>query len=785
MRPHRLSELTRACRFYVLIVSAVGLCVAGFALVKLYESPVSYEWFTLAALTLLTGTFTVRIPGIPARLSVSDTFVFASVLLFGPEAGTITVLLDALIISLRLGHHTRAPFRVVFNVSVAAVSTWAAAHVFFGLSGIPPYSIEHTQLGRILLPLLLFTLTYFLLNSWLVTFALALEQGRPPIPIWKHNFLWLSVNYFGGASVAALLVSYTKVIDLSTLGIIVPLLLISYLTFKTSLGRIEDANKHLKEVNQLYLSTIETLAMAIDAKDQITHGHIRRVQQHAVSLARALGVKDERQIKAIEAAALLHDMGKLAIPEYILNKPGKLSPDEFAIMKTHAAIGADILSSIAFPYPVVPIVRHHHESWDGSGYPAGLKGTAIPLGARVLSVVDCFDALTSDRPYRPKVSASDAFAVLLQRRGTMYDPLVVDTFINGYQEVSLALPEGATSPVLKSISARMSPQREPSGGDGDAVTALRAAFDFLGMVSPTSSGLPVNALGDILSERLRIVVPHKTIVLFGLDSTGTALEERLQRGAQISALNGVRIPLGQRLSGWVAANQNAIWNSDAALDCGAESAEAVGVKLCSSIPLLHQEALVGVFSLYGTAEQEVSLSQRYLLEAMARPLAVALAQAERSREAACIDARSGPARECALAVLDAYMSHGRNQRASANGDSATVAVITCGAQSQSEETERGSMIEIQANLVQALQGRGYLLRVSDASYLAVSAGPLSGEGRTKVDEPLATLCTSAIQNGGHRTAVFVRELRSAFELRGVLKDGSTLRPTWDGGDWVH
>ena len=134
--------------------------------------------------------------------------------------------------------------------------------------------------------------------------------------------------------------------------------------------------------------------MAIDAKDQVTHGHIRRVQTYAVGLAQHIGIKDDELIRAIEAAALLHDMGKLAIPEYILNKPGPLTPAEFERMKLHASIGADILSSINFPYPVVPIVRHHHENGDGSGYPSGLSGTSIPIGARILSVVDCYDALT-------------------------------------------------------------------------------------------------------------------------------------------------------------------------------------------------------------------------------------------------------------------------------------------------------------------------------------------------------------------------------------------------------
>src|SRR5262249_946846 len=172
-----------------------------------------------------------------------------------------------------------------------------------------------------------------------------------------------------------------------------------------------------------------------DAKDQITHGHIRRVQAYAVGLARHVGVKDEQLIKAIEAAALLHDMGKLAVPEYILNKPGKLTPAEFEKMKLHASVGADILSAIHFPYPVVPIGRHHYEFWNGGGYPDGLKGTEIPIGARILAIVDCFDALTSDRPYRPRLTDSEAVRIVVGRRGTMYDPLIVDMFVKIHADI--------------------------------------------------------------------------------------------------------------------------------------------------------------------------------------------------------------------------------------------------------------------------------------------------------------------------------------------------------------
>jgi putative nucleotidyltransferase with HDIG domain len=565
----------------VIAVAVIGQFVAGHSLLQLVARPVSYEWFILAALTLLTGTFTVKIPGIPARLSVSESFVFASVLVFGPAAGTVTSLLDVLIISFRLRHYGHEPVRVVFNASVAVLSTWIASHLFFGLTGIAPYSVRHTELALILLPLALFTAIYFLLNSWLVTVALALEQGESPLPIWRRNFLWLSLNYFGSASVAALLVAYTPVIDLTTLGVIIPLLVITYLTFRTSLGRIEDAQHHVQEVNRLYLSTIETLAMAIDAKDQVTHGHIRRVQRFALGLAAELGVQEEAQLKALEAAALLHDTGKLVVPEHILNKPGKLTPGEFDKMKTHARVGAEILSAINFPYPVVPIVRHHHESWDGTGYPDGLKGTQIPLGARILAVVDCFDALTSDRPYRRRLSDEDALGILMQRRGSMYDPLIVDTFaaVKDRLEAPTAAHESHLEALLKrtppgsAVPPRYSPEEALLRNSSVAKTVQAA---IRSIVDATGARLSIFFMRDIRSDQL---------------TTLTVIERHGDGNQQVS------MPVGTRVSGWVAANGRAIVNADAALDLPA-LAPSEGLVRCLCVPVVATGEVCGVISVY-------------------------------------------------------------------------------------------------------------------------------------------------------------------------------------------
>jgi putative nucleotidyltransferase with HDIG domain len=164
-------------------------------------------------------------------------------------------------------------------------------------------------------------------------------------------------------------------------------------------------------------------------RDGLTQQHSQRVQRYALALAHEAGITNRPLLEAINRAALLHDIGKLGIPDRVLQKPGPLTRDEYDLVKAHATIGADILTAAAFPGSLARIVRHHHENWDGTGYPDGLRGQAIPVGARVLAIVDCYDALTSDRPYRRALSHGSAVAMIHERRATMYDAEFADAFL--------------------------------------------------------------------------------------------------------------------------------------------------------------------------------------------------------------------------------------------------------------------------------------------------------------------------------------------------------------------
>jgi putative nucleotidyltransferase with HDIG domain len=610
----------RLATAYVTAVIAAGAIVFAYSVRQLYAVPVSSQWFILAALTLLTGSFTIGMSPLPARVSVSETFVFASVLLFGPAAGTVTVVLESLVMSFWLLDTSRGSRRTLFNAAATALAIWTSGTAFYWFIGGGAHATQTVSFPTHFVALSIFTILYFLLNSWLVATAVALHSDSSPLKVWWPQFTWLSLNYFAGASAAALIVTYRQKVDTSTLLIIIPLLVVSYVTFRTAMARVSDAAKHLSQLNSLYLSTIETLAMAIDAKDQITHGHIRRVQAYAVGLAKRVGIIDENLIRAIEAASLLHDTGKLAVPEYILNKPGRLTPAEFEKMKLHASVGADILSAIDFPYPVVPIVRHHHENWDGSGYPDGLKGTDIPIGARILSIVDCFDALTSDRPYRPRLSDAEALEILLERRGSMYDPLIVDTFIRVHEQIEplLAITKPPTAALKEITSARSSSSsvtNATGSGPSPGTSRLINSEVLLAALSARSN---VRDACDIIERHLRQMVPFSLCILYRYDSDSDELVVAHAIGEMAPAIQGSRIAVGERISGWVAANRQAIINSNPVLDLGpiAKSASPQ-LRSCLSAPLVSNNALIGVLSLHSPGADTFTDAHRIAVEAVA------------------------------------------------------------------------------------------------------------------------------------------------------------------------
>ena len=626
------ASLPIGSRIFVAAVTLCGGAVVAHSVALLVQQPAPSAWLLFAVLTIGSGMLSLKVPSIETRFSVSEAFAFASVLLFGPEVGAVTLALDGIRISFRWKMNAT---QTAFNFANLSLAIWVSGHLFFLMSGAAPLYHSETPPPAVLLYLAVMTASYFALNSGLIATVVGLSS-RCSIPaVWRKHYMPLFPSYVAGASVALLLVLAFREMQLTAIALILPLLLICYLTIRTSFGRLEDAKAHVANLNRLLFSTVETLATAIDAKDEVTHDHVRRVQQGALALARELGITDADALKAIEAGALLHDTGKIAVPEHILNKPGRLTPGEFEKMKRHAPIGAQILSSIEFPYPVVPIVRHHHENWNGTGYPDGLKGEDIPLGARILSVVDCFDALTSDRPYRKRMTDADALKILVERRGTMYDPTIVDVFVAAYQRI---MPPAATvpHPVAQAVGEARSHDREQERTEAQAAAA-HAIPDGLLAITSLSRALGGEArlsdVGSLVWLLSRHIVECQAMAIFMADPAGDQVVARFAAGAAAGTLRGTSRPLGSGIAGWVATTRKPAVNADPELDLGPVlAASARRLKSCLALPLIDSDVVVAVLAFYAETPDAFSDDHLRLLDLLAPRLARSLAGAAAEEE---------------------------------------------------------------------------------------------------------------------------------------------------------
>lgn len=577
---------------YVIAVLCAGTAVLALSVAQLASQAPSGQFWILVALTLLSGTAVLKIPTTSVHFSISDVFTLTSAVVFGPAAATVAVALETLLMSARVVRSGLTLERVLFNVAAPPLAMWLSARTFFLVSGLQPLSTL-TFGPEVVGPwLLLFAAQYFFLNTFAVAAAIALHERGNAFAIWRAHFLPLWMTFVGGA-VGAVFVVFA--LQLGTYGIVAmsfPLLLafVLHYAYRHATGRMAEQLNHLAEVNRLHLSTIEALAHAIDAKDGVTHDHIRRVQRTAVKLANRLGVEDELQLRAIETAALLHDVGKLAVPERILNKPGGLTPAEFERMKLHARVGAEILSEVNFPFPVVPIVRHHHENWDGTGYPDRLHGPDIPVGARILAVVDCFDALTSDRPYRRAMPMPQALAVIETRRGSMYDPAIVDAF----REMCAA---GEVTPEHFDCLDRAA-QPPSSAAPSKAVPEAPAEICI---AMQLGAALRIGSVTDCpwrtLATALCTLSEVDTVAVFVVDDRTELIVPLRIAGRHARAVSHVAIPVGERVSGWAAGTGQSMINADAVLDLF--DVEAGSLRSAAAVPC-QGNGVRAVVTLYST-----------------------------------------------------------------------------------------------------------------------------------------------------------------------------------------
>ncbi len=406
--------------------------------------------------------------------------------------------------------------------------------------------------------------------------------------------------------------------------------------------RLSAKTRETEELSRIHFATAEALATAIDAKDQTTHCHVRRVQVYAAGMGEVLGLS-RAEIAALKAGALLHDIGKLAVPAHIINKPGRLSPAEFEKMKIHTTVGAQILSRVDFPYPVTPIVRHHHEQWDGHGYPDGLKGEQIPITARIISVVDCFDSVREDRPFRQSMTRDEAIAFLLRGSGTHFDPHVVALFIKYLpsfeaQIKSLGLPqqlpsvESAEPIALNEVDMTQTRERGSYMAYNQIKSAHQEVYALYEIAKTFGSSLDVRNIVEALVDKVGHVVPFDTCAVYLFDELKGHAKAAHVAGRNAKKLAGRCVAPGEGVTGFALANRSPINQLHPSLDFAGVEIDRE-YRAMASLPLFKDELLLGALSVYSTELTEYTDDHMRMLETVTRLASDALANAMHHAEA--------------------------------------------------------------------------------------------------------------------------------------------------------
>jgi diguanylate cyclase (GGDEF)-like protein/putative nucleotidyltransferase with HDIG domain len=628
-----MRRLPWAARLYV-----GSIILIGGTLVALFTPRVSIDDPVLFAVLLLlsaaTSAFKVSLPltRSGSTMSVSYAVDFLALLLLGPHATMIVAVISAWAQCTFRMRNRNEPYRTLFSMACLAITVQVAGFLFTSLGGVPG-ALSHS-LAEIARPLVGAATAYFLCNTVLIAIAIGLSTRQSIITIWNQNFLWSAPSYFVGAVVAlsaewALLQSGLW----AALLFAAPLYLM-YRTYKVYMGRIDDERRHVQQMADLHLATIEALALAIDAKDQTTQSHIRRVQMYAAELARALGMSDT-DIQGVKTAALLHDIGKLAVPEHILSKPGPLTEQEFQKIRVHPQVGAEIISAVPFPYPVAPLILSHHERWDGRGYPQGLKGEEIPLGARILSVVDYFDALTSDRPYHKAMSPEAAVALLQQEAGKALDPRIVELFVRELPRLMAEAERIENAPrrlSLESTSTRGQPavgfqneSKSPSVFEHIA-HAHREIYALYEIAQTMGTSLGVSDTMALIASKLSSLVPFSACALFLIDDSGDALRCAFATGTEADVIKQMTIRNGQGLTGWVARNRRPLVNARPSADFEAAGLTTQPTTLQSALvaPLVFNDRFIGTLAVYHTETDFYTDDHRRLLDRVSEQAAAVI-----------------------------------------------------------------------------------------------------------------------------------------------------------------
>jgi len=640
-----------AGQVYVYAMIALGAVVMASALSSLELSRPGL-FAALLVLSVMSSALKVDMPLGAGSSCISLSFAvdFTALLLFGPGP-TMVIAVTSAWSQCTLRMQERNPtYKTLFSMATLALSVAAAGATYTYLGGT-----YGTPSASPLQPLMGAATVYFLVNSLAVAAAFGLSSSRGIFRLWHDNFLWTISSYVVGAIAAGIAVEvFHTAGQWQTALALIPLGL-TYRTYRIYHRRIADEQRRTAEWAQMHRDSTEVLARAIQAKDEGGSCHVERVQYYAAALARQLEMPDmDRQ--AVEIGALLHDIGKLAVPEHILSKPGPLTPDERKKMQLHAQIGAQIVGAVPFPCPVAPLVLSHHERWDGAGYPSGLRGEQIPIGARILSVVDCFDALTSERPYRPAVSHETAIRIITAEAGRAFDPAIVARFTE-------LLPM-LTPPTHDGFLRQLRLSSDPDSGRLPAASGFRAdAFAEIASANRENHALyeiaqsmgrsmSLSEMMTFVGAKLNTLVPFSACALF-VRRGDEDLRCRFATGLYADLLEDASIAAGNGLSGWVARHRRPLVNGLPVAEFNAAGIATSDMQLQSALvcPLLVGDEVIGTIAVYDKAAGSYTEDHRRVLDQVARQAAAVVHNAllfERTQEQAFKDSLTGLANPRAL-----------------------------------------------------------------------------------------------------------------------------------------
>lgn len=600
MRKVASSQAGRRFSTQVFLCLEIALGIATFvAAIAGWHSVDPLRLLAFAIATALGAALKLRLPGLTGTVSASALFVLvATANVSLPEAIAVAALGMLVQCTWRTSAGPK-PIHIAFNISVYVTAVLITSTVF---------QWSHRHLIEPVSFAILAT-AFYCANTFPLAAIIGLTENQPILKTWRAQ-RWLLPFYIVGASMAWVIGTFPRSIQWEFPLICLPLVYLVHRSNKTQITQMEHERAHMQAITKVHLRTIEALALAIDAKDHTTHDHLQRVQLYATEIGKDLGLSDS-EMEALTAAAVLHDIGKLAVPESIISKPGKLTRAEFEKMKIHPVVGAEILERVEFPYPVVPIVRAHHERWDGNGYPYGLRGEQIPIGARILSAVDCLDALASDRQYRRALPLDEAMAKVASEAGAAFDPRVVQALQARYRELeerakAMAHPVAPPLSVDVKITRGAAPAtgfeaEGPAVESGDPAAHTQDPQSDLPLPDMPSAGV-CTLLRDeamaVAALRIQRVLSYDAIVICSLREDLLCVE--FTGGNDRAEVASLDLHYGDGLLGWVAETGKPILNGNPTVELGfiAKTDAAPGLSSALAVPLVDAGHIVGVLALY-------------------------------------------------------------------------------------------------------------------------------------------------------------------------------------------